>query len=306
MEINAEGTGPKMNHPTAARLANEAGPAGCQRQGFPRGWAAHTVWTLLAILVFAPTIYWLWQRWTMSVWHNVHGMFIPFVVAYFIRDVLRSDQIVDAEQSAWGFLFLIPGLGMIVLDSAIRTQLLSAFGMVVCLPGLSLLLLGSRRTRALAFAWVLCFLMLPIPAVFIERFILLLRRITAAGAEQFIALFGVPVARVDTTLFLPEATLSVGDACSGFSALYASVTLALILAYMNRSWPRGVVTLGAAFPIAMACNILRNALLALIVQRWGSGILHTVLHPASGMLMFTAAAALLAFLSRVGMRGAAA
>ena len=147
LEINAEGIGPKMNHPTAARLANEAGPAGRQRQGFPRGWAAHAVWILLAILVFAPTIYWLWQRWTMSVWHNMHGMFIPFVVAYFIREVLRSDQIVDAEQSAWGFLFLIPGLGMIVLDSAIRTQLLSAFGMVVCLPGLSLLLLGSRRTQ---------------------------------------------------------------------------------------------------------------------------------------------------------------
>ena len=194
-----------MNHPTAARLDNEAGPAGRQRQGFPRGWAAHTVWILLAILVFAPTIYWLWQRWTMSVWHNVHGMFIPFVVAYFIYQVLRSDQIVDAEQSAWGFLFLIPGLGMIVLDSAIRTQLLSAFGMVVCLPGLSLLLLGSRRTKALAFVWVLSFFMLPIPAAFIERFTLLLRRITAVGAEPVIALFGVPVAREDTTLFLPKA-----------------------------------------------------------------------------------------------------
>src|SRR5208283_669073 len=138
-----------MNSPNAVPQANEAGPAGRQGTGFRREWAAHTVWILLAILVFAPTIYWLWQRWTMSVWNNVHGLFIPFIVAYFIREVLRSDQIVDAEQSAWGFLFLIPGLGMIVLDSAIRTQLLAAFGMVVCLPGLSLLLLGSRRTKAL-------------------------------------------------------------------------------------------------------------------------------------------------------------
>ncbi len=306
LEINAEGIGPKMNHPTAARLANEAGPAERQRQGFPRAWTAHAVWILLAVLVFAPTIYWLWQRWTMSVWHNVHGMFVPFIVAYFIRKVLRSDHIVDAEQSAWGFLFLIAGLGMIVLDSAIRTQLLSAFGMVVCLPGLSLLLLGSRRTKALAFAWVLSFFMLPIPAAFIERFMLLLRRISAAGAEPIIALFGVPVARDDTTLFLPKHSLSITDACSGFSALYASVTLALVFASMNPSWPRRVVTLGAAFPIAIACDILRCALLALIVQRWGSGILDTVLHPASAVLTFTAAAALLAFLSRAEMRGPAA
>jgi exosortase len=241
----------------------------------------------------------------MSVWHNVHGIFIPFVVAYFILKVLRSDQITDADQSAWGFLFLILGLGMIVLDSAIRTQLLSAFGMIVCLPGLSLLLLGSRRTKALAFAWVLCLFMLPIPAAFMEGFILLLRRISAAGAGQVIALFGIPVVRDETMLFMPRANLYVTDACSGFSALYASVTLALVLAYLSPSWPRRVLTLAAAFPIAVACNILRTALLALMMQRWGGGIMDTFLHPASGMLTFAAAAALLTVLSRVGMRGPA-
>jgi len=148
--------------------------------------------------------------------------------------------------------------------------------------------------------------MLPIPAAFIERFILLLRRISAAGAESVIALFGVPIAREGTTMFLPEASLSITDACSGFSALYACVTLALVLAYRNPSWPRRVVMLGAAFPIPMAFNILRCALLALMVQRWGAGTLETALHPASGLLTFTAAAALLLFLGRVEMRGPAA
>lgn len=306
MKIQVERIGPKMNHPPETLLANVSGPAGRQRQGFPRGWAAQKVWILLAILVFAPTIYWLWQRWTMSVWHNIHGMFIPFVVAYFIREELRSDQIVDAEQSAWGFLFLISGLGMIVLDSAIRTQLLSAFGMLVCLPGLSLLLLGGRRTRALAFVWVLAFLMLPIPTAFIERFDQLMRRITAAGAQPVIALFGVPVGRADTTLFIPQGSLSISDACSGFSPLYASVTLALVLAYMNSSWLRRVIVLGAAFPITMACNVLRVALLALMVQHWGFGIMGTVLHPASGLLSAIAGLALLAFLGKVERRGPAA
>jgi exosortase len=301
-EINAEGIGPKMNHPTADLLANEADPVGCHLQGFRRSWATHTVWILLAILVFAPTIYWLCQRWTMDVWHNVHGMFIPVVVAYFTYKELRSDQIGDAEQSAWGFLFLISGLGMIVLDSAICTQLLSAFGMVVCLPGLSLLLLGGRRTRALGFVWVLSFFMLPVPAAFVEGFILLLRRITAAGAEQVIALFGVPVAREDTTLLLPAGNLSINDGCSGFAVLYASVALAMVLAYIDSSWPRRVVTLGVAFPIAMACNALRCGILGLLVQRWGGGILDTMLHPMSGMLTFAAAAALVTYVGTAGMR----
>jgi exosortase len=291
-----------MNHPDAARPANEAGFAWRQRQGFLRGWAAHTVWILLALLVFAPTIYWLLQRWTMSVWHNIHGMFIPFVVAYFIHQVLRSDQTGEAEQSAWGFLFLIPGLAMVVLDSAIRTQLLSAFGMLVCLPGLSLLLLGSRRTQALAFVWVLSFFMLPIPAAFIERFILLLRTLTAMGAEQVIPLFDIPVGRVGTTLFIPRTPFPVVDACSGFSFFYASVTLALVLAYMNPSWPRRLLMLGAAFPIPVACNVLRVVVLALLVEHWGTGIMNTVVHPASGVVTGVTGMVLLAFLGRTEKR----
>ena len=303
LETHAEGSGLYMNHSSAAPLASEGTAASQPRKTLRREWVAHSVWIVLALLVFGPTIYWLWQRWTMSVWHNVHGMFIPFIVAYFIRRELRSDQIVDAEQSAWGFLFLIPGLGLMVLDTAIRTQLLSAFGMVVCLPGLSLLLLGSRRTRALAFVWVLSFFMLPIPAAFIDRLNLLLRTITAVGAVPVIELFGVPVIRADTTLFPPGAPFNIIDACSGFSILYAAFTLALILAYLSPSWPRRLVTLASVFPITMACNILRVALLVLMVQHWGNGILHTVWHPATGMLAALATMVLVIFLSGVDFLG---
>jgi exosortase len=287
---------------TATRPACQTGPSELARRGFSREIAAQSVWGVLALLTFAPTIFWLWQRWTMDVWHNIHGLFIPFVVAYFTRKVIRSDQVADAEQSAWGFLFIGFGLGMIVLDSAIRTQLLSALGLVICLPGFSLLLLGPRRTKALTFAWMLCFFMLPIPAAFVETLMLLLRRMTAWGSEHLVALCGVPVIRVDTTLFLPVGPLIIGDGCSGFSVLYASVALALFLAYINCSRVRGIVTIALAVPIAVACNSLRCTILALLVARWGGGILNTRLHPLSGMLTFAAAMALLTFLSRMGIR----
>jgi exosortase len=242
----------------------------------------------------------------MSVWHNVHGISIPFVVAYLIYRDLRTDQSADTEQSACGFLFLIAGLGIIVLDSAIRTQLLSAFGMIVCLPALSLLILGSRRTKGLAFVWVLSFFMLPIPAAFIERFNLVLRRISAAGTEQFLSLLGMPVYRMDTELFLPKSTLLVSDACSGFSPLYASVTLALVLAYLNPSWSRRLLILAAVFPIAISCNVLRVMFLAVITNRWGGGVLDTPLHQGSGILAAITGMILLLFLGRVGKTGSAA
>lgn len=276
------------------------------KQSFIARWAPHAVWIALTILVFAPTVYWLWQRWTMSVWHNIHGMFIPLIAILIIRHVLRADSKHDTDQSAWGFLLLAIGLAMVALDSAIRTQLLAALGLVICLPGFSLLLLGWRRTKALAFVWLLFPLMLPIPAAFIEGLMLLLRRITAVGAEHMLSWLGVPVMREGTYLYLAKSTLNVTDACSGFAALYASFALALILAYFTPSWPRRLLTIALAFPVAVSCNILRNTVLALAVQHWGGQVLDTAIHPASGMVMFAAAAALLTMLSGVEKRRPAA
>ena len=53
------------------------------------GEAAGRTWLLWAVgvlllVVYGPTVVWLWGRWTMSVWHNAHGMFIPLVVAWLV------------------------------------------------------------------------------------------------------------------------------------------------------------------------------------------------------------------------------
>jgi exosortase len=288
----------------AARVAPSRGdsPPRCPAQIPFHTLTAQIIWIALAALVFAPTILWLWHRWTMDVWHNVHGLLIPFALAYFGYRAMRSDQVPDVEQSAWGFAFLIPGLAMVVLDSAIGTQLLSAVGLLLCLPGISLLLLGSRRTRKLTFVWILSLFMLPIPAAFVETFLLLLRRITAAGTEFVIGLSGIPVGREDTILFMPRQSISITEGCSGFSVLYAAIALALVLAAMNSSWRARAVPLALAVPVAIACNIVRCSMLGLLVERWGGGILDTVIHPLSGMLTFTVAAALLTYVGTVKIR----
>jgi exosortase len=262
-----------------------------------RIWNRHAAWLLLFAVIFAPTVYWLWQRWTMSVWHNTHGALIPFVVAYLVRDSLRRDESREESSSAWGFLFLVTGLLLVVVDSAIRTQLLAAFGLVLCLPGLSLLLLGARRTRQLAFPLTLAFFMLPIPAAFVQRVMLLLREISAVGAAELLSLVGVPVLREHTMLHLSGSSLMVADACSGFSTLYSAVTMALLLAYLTPSRIRRVVILAAAAPAAIIANVLRCAALSLMVQGWGTEFLETWLHPFTGLASFGLALAVLMMLA---------
>ena len=248
-------------------------------------------WVVLAelVLLYAPTVRWLYERWTLSVWHNAHGLLIPFVVAYFVRQELRPLSHAPRESSAWGFALLVPALVLHVLDQSMQTQLLSAISIVVALPGLSLLFLGPTRTRAILFPLVLTAFALPIPLAMTEPVHMLLRQITTAACAAILPVIGVPVFVEGTTLHLASTPVQVSDACSGFSTLYASVALAYLTAYTTPGWGRKLLILAAAAPLAIAANILRVLGLVLAVAWTGPEVLDTFWHPLSGMLTFAMA-----------------
>lgn len=258
---------------------------------------SHLIWLALFALVFAPTVLWLVDRWTINIYYNGHGIFVPLIVAWLVRENLRNDPITEPQSSAWGFLFLAAGLGMLVLDTAIKTQLLGAIGLVVCLPGLSLLLLGAARTRKLAFPLVISAFMLPVPAGFISDLHLVLRHVSAIGSEQLIEFYGIPILRDGTRLVLPYAVVHVADACSGVSTLLASVLLGMILAHSAREWSRKALLLGTAIVLAIICNVIRVAILTLIVHYYGVDPLNTPLHEISGVIVFALVLVALFFLA---------
>lgn len=253
---------------------------------------------LLLVALYAPTVSWLIDRWTMSVWHNAHGMLIPFAVAYFARQEIRPLSHLPRHANPWGFAFLVAALVMHVLDTAMHTQILSAASIVVLLPGLSLLFLGTARTRAIAFPLIFMAFMLPLPLVLTERIHLLLREFATAGTSYLVPLLGITVFSEATTLHLREGTLVVGDACSGFSTLYASCAVALLTAYSCNHWRGRVLALTAAVPLAIAANIVRVVLLVLAVRFLGMESLDTWIHPGSGMLTFVLAIPAILWLGR--------
>ena len=238
------------------------------------------------IALYAPTVHWLFDRWTMDVWHNAHGLLIPPVVAYFVHRELKQLRDLPASQSARGFLIVVPALVLLVLDAAMRTQLLSAASLVLLLPGLALLVIGPPRTRAILFPLMFMALALPIPLGFTEQIHWQLRLLVTAMTAVLAPLFGVPVHIEGTTLNFSGGSLEVADACSGFSVLYAAIAVACLVAYSVESKSRAIAVLICAAPLAIAANILRVLLLVLLVQWKGIGILQTFIHPLSGMITF--------------------
>ncbi|HUE89005.1 MAG TPA: exosortase/archaeosortase family protein [Vicinamibacterales bacterium] len=253
-----------------------------------RPWRKILVAVLLAELaiLFAPTVIWLLDRWTLSVWQHAHGLLIPPVVAYFAYQELRPLAARPASASAWGFAFLVPALALHALDAGMHTQLLSAFAMMLALPGLSLLLLGAERTRAIAFPLAFLAFSLPIPLAFTEQIHWQLRQLATAATAAVVPWFGVPVFVEGTTLHMANGALEVADACSGFSTLYAAIAVACLTAYAATSTARRALVLLSAVPLALAANLLRVVGLVLLVVWQGPDILDTFLHPLSGMLTF--------------------
>ena len=253
----------------------------------PRWLSPHLAWFAPLCLAFAPTALWLYERWTVSIYSNGHGLFVPFVVAYLVWDNLRLDPITEPDSSPWGFAFLGAGLLMLVLDAAIRTEMLAAAGLIVCLPGLSLLLLGAGRTRSLAFPLLISVFMLPIPAGFISYLHLALRHVSAVGASFLIELWGIPVLR-DATLL-------------------AAGLVGLLLAHMARSWKRRIALLLSAVGLAILCNVIRVFVLTLIVYYYGVDPLKTPLHEFTGIAAFAVVlVALFAIADRTTLRSAPA
>lgn len=238
---------------------------------------------ILFVAVYAPTMGWLFERWTMSVWHHAHGLFIPPIVGYLVWQRLRLFRHLPRESSAWGFAIIVPALLLHVLDVGIHTQILSAVSIVILLPGMALLFLGARRTKEIAFLLLFLFFMLPIPLSMTRPLHLVLRDITAANIAYVVPELGIPIFVDGTMIHLPNTKLLVADACSGFSTLYAMVAVACLTVHVSRHRIRSLLVLLIAGPIAIVANTIRSIILVLAVFWYDTPVLETWIHPFSGM-----------------------
>jgi len=244
---------------------------------------------ILLLILYLPTLLWLWGRWTMSVWQNGHGILVFALVMYLMGRELHKLKDLPSSANGWGFIILIPSLLLYMLDTGINTQLLSSLAMISSFVGLSLLFLGEVKTKTILFPLLSLILTLPIPLVFTEAMHLMLRHIATKSVAFLLSKMGIPVFSSGTVLEIEGGTLMVADACSGFATLYAAITIAILTAYFCNSSKRRIILLLIAAPLAVAVNIIRVLVLALLVNYYGLNILATSAHELSGLLTFMVA-----------------
>ena len=162
---------------------------------------------ILLLILYLPTLLWLWGRWTMSVWQNGHGILVSALVIYLIGRELQKLKDLPSRANGWGFIILIPSLLLYMLDTGINTQLLSSLAMISSFVGLSLLFLGGVKTKAILFPLLSLILTLPIPLVFTETMHLMLRHIATKSVAFLLSQMGIPVFSSGTVLEIEGGTL---------------------------------------------------------------------------------------------------
>lgn len=225
-----------------------------------------------------------------------HGPVMLAVCAWLVwrdRAVLLDPE--GARSPLTGGVLVGLGLSLYVVG---RSQELALFESASLLPvaaGTLLAMRGWNAVRRLAFALALLAFVVPVPGFILDALTGPLKGAVSASVAALLHLFGYPVVREGVVLQMGEHQLLVADACSGMNSIYGLIALTLVYVHLTGPSRRGrlpLVLLGV-IPIAIAANVVRVTLLALVAYHLGDGAAEGFLHGFAGMVVFAVAVMML-------------
>lgn len=234
---------------------------------------------------------WMVGRWTLPGFDMSHGWLIPLMSMYLVWR--RREDLVSAPRSSGsaGWALVLASLLLYLLGLRIQQTRLVLFSMIGLLLGVPWVLYGRHVARLLAFPC--CYLVFCIPFSFLDALTLPLRLAGTTVSAFVLNGLGIPVTRIGTAIQVHTGAgfaLDVAHPCSGLRYLVAMVALTTAYAYLTQqgAWRRGALFL-ASIPIAMAGNMVRIILIAVVGVFFGSDVAVGFYHDYSGYVVFAVA-----------------
>ena len=216
-----------------------------------------------------------------------HGFFIPLISLYMIYTMRAELQTCTSRPANWGLLFLIAGLGQLLVATTGSEFFLQRTSMIPVLLGLVLYLFGSGYTKKILLPVCYLLFMIPLPAILWNKIAFPMQLFSTALTESVVQFIGIPVLREGNILHLAQTTLEVVDACSGLRSLTTMFALSAALAWFaGYSLPKKWFLFLMAAPIAVFANIVRLTSTAILASKYGSEVAQGFLHEFSGFVTF--------------------
>lgn len=219
-----------------------------------------------------------------------HGFLIPFVAGYLIW--FKKDDLLQIKPapSNLGLVVLLFGMLCFLAGSLGAELFVMRSSMIVTLFGISIYFFGNRITAAVAVPLLYLFIMIPLPAIIWNKLAFPLQLFAASLSTNMVSLIGIPVLREGNILHLANTSLEVVDACSGLRSLTSLLALSGAFAYIAplgniKKW----ILFFSAVPIAVAVNVVRLTITAVMATYIGPEAVHGFLHEMSGIVVFAVA-----------------
>jgi exosortase len=259
---------------------------------------------LAVVAVALAWVYWttfveLASRWANQSQYS-HGWLVPVFSAYLLysrRHMLAAGPLTP---SWWGVPMLLVGIGLRFFGVYIYFDWLAAVSLLPCLAAACLLTGGWRM---LNWAWpAIAFLVFMIPLPFRLEAALShpLQRIGTIMSTFILQTLGMTAYSEGNVIVLGEVRIGVVEACSGLNMLMTFFALSTGVAMLMRRSPlERVIVFASAVPIALATNIIRIAVTAILHKVAGRELADLVFHDLAGYLMPVVALGMLWVLLRL-------
>jgi EpsI family protein len=260
------------------------------------------------LLAWMPASFSMVRRWMGSQDYYTHGLLVPVIAAYLVWMRREALSRAPVRRGLWGLLPLTVGcFGQLVAAYA-NVAFASGFSMLLVLMGLVWFVFGGAVFRQVLFPLVFLGFMVPLYQELLEQIGFRMKMQAAMLSLHVLRdLIGIPCAQRGNTLLFANAQLEVGDACSGLRSLIALLALGALIAYLARlPWWRRLLLFVMSVPFALAGNVARITVLALVANRWGEeAAMGDLVHFGTGFLVFVVAVTFLLGLwrlLRIGVR----
>jgi exosortase len=136
--------------------------------------------------------------------------------------------------------------------------------------------------------------MLPLPHRLQTAMSMPLRKVATVSSVYLLETLGLPAVARGNVILLNDTRIGVVEACNGLSMLITFFALSTAVALLSRGGAvERVVILLSAVPIALAANILRVTMTAVLYQTAGAETAGVFFHDMAGWLMMPVGLALL-------------
>ncbi len=216
-----------------------------------------------------------------------HGFLIPLISGYLIwtkRAVIRSTPILPDFK---GYFILLLGIVLLLLGTIAFEPFTARISFLITVVGLVTLLFGRRLMMVFLFPISYLVFMIPPPHIVMKSIAVGLKLFNARVTARVLTLLGIPVFQEGANLELPNASLVVGDFCTGILSLIAIIAIAVLYAYLTQKSLLSRATLVVlSVPIAILGNTVRLITTVGLTYFYGERVLQSAIHEFHGTVNF--------------------